>query len=671
MMRTMNVPTLAIAAGLLTVAVPLAAQGGLTPEQAAGMSQLGGIRISPDGRWVAYTVTVPDLKTSVMESDIWLVAVQGGAPIRLTSAKGMDDQARWSADGSWVGFISTRDGKPQVYRISPTGGEAEKLTDSKTGVQSFAWAPDGNRIAFVAPRDPTPDEEKKQKDKDDAIVVDQGFIPARLNVFDIGTRKSTEVVRGDYQIIGLDWSPNGKQIAYTTMPTPRADDSRRTDVVVVDLASGATRKLIDNDGPDGAPAWSPDGSWIAFETKGSKAISITQSKLAVIPASGGTPKMLGEDFLYQPGPAVWTPDGSALLFWAQTGTTAELYRVAASGGPIKRVSDLQGALGVFGGGAPSVSSDGKVIAFPRGSISSPEEVHVAMLDGPWSQTALTHLHPELASVPMGKGEVVRWKSKDGLEVEGVVVYPVGYQPGKRYPTVAIIHGGPSGVWDQSFPANWYNPAQVYAGQGWVAFLPNPRGSSGYGEKFLAANYRDWGHGDFQDIQTGLDYLVKRGIADSSRMAQGGWSYGGYMTAWTLTQTNRFKAVMVGAGLTNMYSMYSTNDLQSVLEDYYGAQPWDDEQAYRRASAMTFIKQAKTPTLILHGQQDTRVPIGQAQELYMGLKKNGVPVELVFFPREPHGLLEPRHMLDKIKREYAFFSKHVLGIEVKDKPELVP
>ena len=660
-----------VAAALLCGAGPLAAQAGMTAELAAGMRQLGNVRISPDGRWVAYTITVPDLKQSTTNSDIWLVSASGGDPIRLTNSKGVDDQARWSPDGTWIAFVSTRDGKPQIYRISPFGGEAEKLTDSKSGVQGLEWAPDGKRIAFVAAREPTPEDERKQKEKDDAIEVDRNFVPARLHIFDLGTMKAAEIVTGDHQILGVAWSPNGKQIAYVTMPTPRADDGRYTDIMVVDVGSGATRKLVENPGPDGNPSWSPDGNWIAFDTKPGKSASTTQAKLAVVAAAGGTPRFLATGFLYQPGPTVWAPDGSSLFFWAQTRTKPELYQVQVAGRSVKQISDLKGSLGLFGGGAPSISADGRIIAFGRSSLDTPDQVHVARVESPWVQTSLTKLHPELASVAMGRGEVVRWKSKDGMEAEGVVVYPVGYQAGKRYPTVAIIHGGPSGVWDESFPANWYNPAQVYAGQGWVAFLPNPRGSSGYGEKYLAANYRDWGNGDFQDIQTGLDYLVTRGIADSTKMAQGGWSYGGYMSAWTLTQTNRFKAIMVGAGLTNMYSMYSTNDLQSVLEDYFGGEPWNDEAAYRRASAMVHIKQAKTPTLILHGQQDTRVPIGQAQELYMGLKKNGIPVELVFFPREPHGLLEPRHALDKIVREYNFFAKHVLGVEPKPKTELVP
>lgn len=646
--------------GLVLLAAPLAAQGGLAPEQAAGMRQLGNVRISPDGKWVSYTVTTQDLKESTTNADIWLVPSGGGTALRLTNGKTMDDQGRWSPDGRWIAFVSTRDGKPQLYRIAPSGGEAEKLTDSKTGVQAFAWAPDGGRIAFVAQRAPTPEEEAKEQGKDDAIRVDQDFRPSRLQVFDLGSMQATEVVKDDYQIQALSWSPDGKQIAYQTAPTPKADDNRFTDLRVVDLASGATRMLYQNPGPDSDPSWSPDGQWIAFRTKGAKSATITQAQLAVVPAAGGTPRLLTGDFLHEAGPAVWSPDGTTLSFWAQTRTRAELYSVAAAGGPVRKVSDVQGSLGVFGPGTASLSRDGSMIAYGRSTLETPDEVYVARVESPWRQTRLTSLHPELAAVPMGKGEVVRWKSRDGMEVEGVVVYPVGYQAGRRYPTVAIIHGGPSGVWDESFPANWYNSAQVYAGAGWVAFLPNPRGSSGYGEKFLAANYRDWGKGDYQDVQTGLDWLVQRGIADSTRLAQTGWSYGGYLTAWTLTQTNRFKAVMVGAGLTNLYSMYSTNDLQMVLEDYFGGEPWDDEQTYRRASAMVFIKQAKTPTLILHGQQDTRVPIGQAQELYMGLRKNGVPVELVFYPREPHGLQEPRHGFDKIQRELDFFSRYVLG-----------
>jgi dipeptidyl aminopeptidase/acylaminoacyl peptidase len=292
-------------------------------------------------------------------------------------------------------------------------------------------------------------------------------------------------------------------------------------------------------------------------------------------------------------------------------------------------------------------------------VRRPPELHAAATARPAQLATLTSHNAHIAQLALGRSEIVRWKSGD-MEIEGIVIYPVDYQPGRRYPTIAFIHGGPAGAWMQSFPGSWGNYAHVWAANGWVSFFPNVRGSTGYGEKFLLSNVKDWGGGDFRDIQTGLDTLVARGIADPDRLAQSGWSYGGYMTAWTVTQTTRFKAAMVGAGLTNMFSMYSTNDLQSVLDSYFGAEPWDDRQEYEKASAMTYIKQAKTPTLILHGQQDQRVPIGQAQELYQGLKRNDVPVELVFYPRAGHGLSEPRHQLDKMKREYEWMTRWVLG-----------
>ncbi len=650
-------------AAVTVLFTPIAAQQPMTPDDVLALRQVSDAQVSPDGRWVAYVVSVADLEQNAANTDLWLVAIGGGEPIQLTRSPKSDAQPRWSPDGKWIGFVSSRDGRSQIWRIRPTGGEAELLTESKTGVQSFSWAPDGASIAYLAVRSPTPEEEKKEKAKDDAIVVDRNFRYNRLWIFDLATRKGTELVAADLQLSDPQWSPDGDRIAFSARPTPKADDGSQSDLWVVTVAGGERMKLLENPGPDASPRWSPDGTTIAYLSRDDR---FGQTEIRTIPARGGPPTRIAPQFRWQPGPVTWSPDGRTLSFSSTVGTTSQLFSVPASGGFPRQLSRVDGVMS-----APSFSADGRVAAFTLADVRNPSDVHVVGGLDRFTPVRLSDHNPGVRSMALGRGEVIRWKSRDGMEIEGIVVYPVGYQPGQRYPTMTFIHGGPSGVWTQSFPGSWGNYGHVYAGRGWVSFYPNVRGSSGYGEAFLKANVRDWGGGDYQDIQTGLDELVRRGIADPDRLGQAGWSYGGYMTAWTLTQTDRFKGVMVGAGLTNMYSMYSTNDLQTVLEDYFGAEPWDDEEAYRRASAMRFIKQAKTPTLILHGQQDQRVPIGQAQELYMGLRKNDVPVTLVFYPRAGHGLSEPRHQLDKMKREYAFFSKMVLGVEVQDPLALVP
>jgi dipeptidyl aminopeptidase/acylaminoacyl peptidase len=637
--------------------------------------------VSPDGTLVLYTVRAWEQEGARMESRtrIWMVPVAGGASRQITFGERGDVQPQWSPDGRYISFVSARGSgsgedapKAQIHLMPSDGGEAWQLTEAKESVSSYAWAPDATHIAYVTTDPRTGDEEAAIRRRDDARVFEGDFRYQHLWTVEVGplagpasARKSTRLTSDTvFTVTGApSWSQDSTRLVFSAKPTTMIRDYR-SDVYVADIASNATEKISTNAGPDANPQWSPDGAhiaWVAEPTTakpigdGTLPSYIGHGHLTLYDVSRKTARdVWSSSFDVDVNAPQWSADSRQIVFVAgkRSYSAAFTFDIAsATYTQLTREKTLS-----YG----SRSKDGTVVAVTMDSPRMPGEVHVT--DPAFSSfRKLTTTNPQSASFALGDTEVVTWKSSDGLPVEGVLLKPVGYSEGTRYPTLVVAHGGPAGAFVNNYRVGGLEGGQFWAGQGWAVFYPNPRGSTNYGETFLRANVNDWGGGDYRDIMTGVDALVARGIADPDRLAHIGWSYGGYMTAWVVSQTTRFKAAMVGAGLTNMWSMYGTNDIPNVLVTYFGNYPTSDTQAlYLGRSAMSFIDQVQTPTLILHGANDERVPTGQALEMYRGLKDRGKTTELVFYPREGHGISEYYHQKDRLTRIHNWVTRYTLG-----------
>ena len=612
-------------------------------------------QISPDGRLVAFVVSEVDTKENVYQTDLWLVSTGGGEPFRFTRHPKNDRAPQFSPDGTKLAFLSEREEKAQIYLAEVRGGEPWKLSDLKGGVSAFAWSADGSWIAALSADTPSEDEEKRTKAKDDERVADQDFRMTHLHRIDAATKETKRLTEGAFTLSDPRVSPDGAEIALVRRPTPRADDGSASDIVLVPAAGGVPKVLFENTGTDSSPRFSPDGKTLAFLTRDGKLPRTGADSIAIIPRAGGAVTRLTPVDL-NPGTILWSSDGASILFTATVGVEGRLYSVTTKGGAPRVL--MSGAQAVS---SPMLAARAPSLVYLRQDPRSPSDVYLQNVDAaslpaaPSSARRLTTLNPKLPDFALSVTEVVRWKAPDGREIEGLLHRPEG-SDGKKLPLVVHVHGGPSGAYTLTFPASMNNYHHVLTGRGYAVFQPNFRGSTGYGDAFQRLNVNDWGKGDFQDIMSGVDSLIAKGVADPDRMALHGWSYGGYMCAWSITQTTRFKAASCGAALTNLYSMYGTNDIPGTLDDYFDGPPYAKAETYWSASAMAFVTKAKTPTLILHGQADDRVPLGQGQELYLGLRKLGVPTEFVTYPREPHGFREPNHQVDKIERELAWFSK---------------
>ncbi len=617
--------------------------------------------LSPDGSRILYVVSEADLKKGRYNTDIYLVPFAGGTPVKLTNSPGRDDTPHWSPDGKKVAFLSDRDGKPQIWLIAPDGGEASRLTESKTGVRDFAWSPDGSQLAYTDREPDSEAEAKRKKDKADVIVVGKEKMD-HLHLIPAGGGKSRQLTRGPFSVLSFAWSPDGKHLAYSSAPSPRAEDVFDSDLYVIHTDGGEPRPLVKRPGMDTAPKWSPDGKTVAFTSGEGQLDWLANASLWLVPAEGGEPRRVSAKFdnhigPYGSGGYEWAPDGAAIYFAADERTARHLFALDPQTGEVRRLTSGDRLHDRF-----SLSKDGRRIALLSEDTATPREVFVSPLPDVRPKR-LTTTNPQLDGVALGKVEALRWKSFDGLEIEGLLIKPVGYKAGTRYPLLTYLHGGPALQFGHGFsvyppgpPQGSRYPIHVLAGQGYMIFCPNPRGSAAYGRKFRTANVRDWGFGDYKDIMAGVDLLIKDGLADPERLGVMGWSYGGYMTSWVITQTDRFKAASAGAGVTDLTSMYGQTDIPSFLERYFQGLPWKERALYAKHSPMTYAGNVKTPTLIQHGEKDERVPLAQSRQLYAALKRNGVPVEFVVYPRQGHNPTEPQLQVDVLRRNVDWFNR---------------
>ncbi len=646
-------------------------------------------KISPDGQWIAYAVRTRMLKEDKNEQRLWMISTHGGDAIPMTAEGLSSGHPRWSPDGKYLSFLSARDGgKPQVWLLDRRGGEAVRLTDTVQGVDDFEWSPDSTRLVLVL-HDPKPEDIEAARNREKPapatppkpktptpLVIDRlqfkrdtvGYLDRRrthLYVFNVSAKTTTPITSGDFDDSEPAWSPDGKLLAFSSNRTPDADANYKAHIWVVaadNADKGAHLTQVTPDpGPDSAPAWSADGKWIAYVTELDPHLFYYNTRhLAVIPSTGGQPNVLTRAFDRSVRRLRFSNDSKYIYFTAEDDGTQNLCRIPVGGGEITR--PIGGRLVV---GTYSLGKDDSIAA-QISTIDRPDEIFY-LSSGAGEPTRLTKTNDALfAQLRLAQADYVHFKSKDGTAVAGYLYKPLDYKSGKKVPTLLNPHGGPVG----QYAAAFYHLAQLYAANGYAVLLPNPRGSSGYGQKFCAAIYADWGNKDYQDDVAMVDYAVAQGIADPDRLGVGGWSYGGISTDFIVAQTQRFKAAISGAGVALIASFYGHDHYQRDYDIELG-HPWDNKAVWDRISPFYRVASIITPTLFMGGDIDWNVPILGSEQMYEAMKTLGRPTELVVYPGEYHGFTIPSHIKDRMERFMAWYNHYVKGDSAPARPPEQP
>ena len=634
-----------------------------TPEKSMEFKAISSTTFSQDGKFVSYVVreAVMEGEKSEYLQQVWVAATDGSFNVQYTHNDKSSFSPAFSPNGDRLAFLSGREGKTQIWMMRLMGGEPIAISSDEQSISRFKWSPDGKHIAFVMRDEDTEDEKKAKKEKRYVTLVDQDFKYNHLYTLSTTADEKGEynvqrLTRGEFNITSFDWAPDGSKIVFAHQPDPKiATRFLESDISWVAADSGSVVGLVKRPGVDRNPIFSPDGQTVAFESSGGSAQPVGLIDLFTVDANGGIPSPLAQTFNRNSFLLAWSPDNKQVYYTEPEGTASRIFSL-----DVKKKKRAITALTPGDGVASSAAfaPNGGQMAYIWQTTDTPAELFLWAMNEE-KATQITQVNEAVEIPEMGKTRKIRWTSKDGLDIEGLLTYPVNYVEGNQYPLILQIHGGPAGVFSESFTGN---PSiyltQYFAERGYAIIRPNPRGSTGYGRDFRFANVKDWGFGDYEDVMSGVDKAIEMGVADPERLLLMGWSYGGYMTSFVVTRTDRFKAASMGAGLPNLISMVTTTDIPDYLAAHMGGEYWNDYETYEKHSAIYRIKEVKTPTQVIHGAQDLRVPTNQGQEFYVSLKRLGVPTEMILLPRTPHGPREPKLQMEVSPRILAWFEKHL-------------